>query len=236
MTKTAQLGFSMVELMVALTISLFLLIAITQIFLGNRKSHQMHEGISRIQENSRFAMDIIGRQVRMAGHRSQPLLTNPLYAVNGRNNVTGGGDSEALAGSDKLILRYQGALDGTTVDCAGNSVNANENIVAVLLVNEDRSLRCAVNPSDVDKAVGQPLLNGISDIQFLFGERLMDRSTSPPTQYFKFVTADNVGNWSNIVSVRVDISADSVEKVDPYLSNGLLVKTYTSAFTIRNRI
>lgn len=234
--KHPQAGFSLVELMVALSLGLFLLLGLIQAFIGNRISYRMHEAVSRVQENGRFSMEIIGRQIRMAGFRAQPLASAPLAAIEGRNNVTGGGDSQALPGTDKLVLRYQGAADGSTVDCAGNSINAGAEVVAVLLVNEDRSLRCAVSPSDIDKAVGVPLLNGVSDMQLLFGERQTDHSGTPPAQRYRYLTAGQVSDWSNIVSVRVDLSVDSVEPVDAALPGGLLATPYTSTFTIRDRM
>ena len=66
-TFTRQLGISMVEVLVALVISLFLLGGIVQVYLANKASYSFTDSISRIQENGRFAMDLMAQDLRMAG-------------------------------------------------------------------------------------------------------------------------------------------------------------------------
>ena len=61
-------GVSLIELMVALAISSFLILGLVEIFSASRTAYQMSEGMARVQENSRFAMDYLERDIRMAGH------------------------------------------------------------------------------------------------------------------------------------------------------------------------
>ena len=60
-------GFSIVELMVALVISLILLGGISQIFLSSKKSFTIQESLGRQQENGRFILETVGHDVRRAG-------------------------------------------------------------------------------------------------------------------------------------------------------------------------
>lgn len=237
-----QRGFSLIELMIAMVIGLFLLLGVIQVFVGSRMTYQVHEGIGRIQENGRFAIEILSRQVRKAGFRSSFRLSESTIfgagnrVLDGRNNVAGGGTDSVVAGSDKLIIRYQGDTDGAGIDCLGNSLAAGATAVVVFMVNEDRALHCAVNPANIDTAVGQPLIEGVSDMQLLFGERTIDVSTTPSTQNFRYVTANNVTAWNNVVSVRITLFVDSIVAVDADLADGRLVIPYTSTVTVRNRI
>ncbi|OOG24911.1 hypothetical protein B1C78_07500 [Thioalkalivibrio denitrificans] len=64
-----QQGLSLVELMVALLIALILTAGVIQIFLGSNQTYRFTEGASRVQENARFAMDTLQRDLRMAGYR-----------------------------------------------------------------------------------------------------------------------------------------------------------------------
>ena len=52
-------GFSLVELMVALVITLILTAGIAQIFLGSKKSFVIQETLGRMQENGRYAIETI---------------------------------------------------------------------------------------------------------------------------------------------------------------------------------
>ncbi len=58
-----QLGISMVEILIALVISLFLLGGIIQVYVGNKATYGFTNAISRIQENGRFAMDIMSQDL-----------------------------------------------------------------------------------------------------------------------------------------------------------------------------
>lgn len=61
-------GFSLIELMIAMLIGLILLIGVVQLFSASRAAYQLSEGMSRVQENGRFAIDFLQRDTRMAGH------------------------------------------------------------------------------------------------------------------------------------------------------------------------
>jgi type IV pilus assembly protein PilW len=64
-----QGGLSLVELMVAMAVSLVLLGGIYQIFFSSATSYSVNENYSRLQENARFAMGFLERDVRQAGYR-----------------------------------------------------------------------------------------------------------------------------------------------------------------------
>jgi len=62
-----QRGVTLVELMIAMLLGLFLIGGLLQIFISSKQTYRMQEGLSRVQENGRFAMDFITRDIRMAG-------------------------------------------------------------------------------------------------------------------------------------------------------------------------
>lgn len=66
--NAAIAGLSLIELMIALLISSILLIGVIQVFAASRTAYQLSQGIARNQENGRFAMDFLTRDIRMAGH------------------------------------------------------------------------------------------------------------------------------------------------------------------------
>jgi len=61
-------GFSLVELMVAVTIGLIILVSVSAIFITSKKSYSVQDRLARLQENARFAMQYIMKDVRMAGY------------------------------------------------------------------------------------------------------------------------------------------------------------------------
>lgn len=63
-----QSGFGLVELMIAMTIGLILLGGIGYLYLGSRAAFRTTDNLSRMQENARFALDMMSRDIRMAGY------------------------------------------------------------------------------------------------------------------------------------------------------------------------
>ena len=84
-------GFTLVEIMVALVISLVLLGGVIQIFLSSRSSYALQEGLGRIQENARYVMNLFNNEISMAGYS----LSNPALALDPTGGSTEGATSSA---------------------------------------------------------------------------------------------------------------------------------------------
>jgi type IV pilus assembly protein PilW len=111
-----QRGFTLVELMIALVLGLLLMSGVAQVFSSSNRTYRVHEGLSRIQENGRFAMEFLKRDIRMADFwgcaNRISKLTNNLDPLNGGTSwqynfgngglvgTDGGGNSP-----DSIILR-----------------------------------------------------------------------------------------------------------------------------------
>jgi type IV pilus assembly protein PilW len=63
-----QCGLTLVEILVALVISAFLMAGVIQLFLGSKQTYRSHDALSRIQENGRFALETMSRDIRAAGY------------------------------------------------------------------------------------------------------------------------------------------------------------------------
>lgn len=61
-------GVTLVELMVAVTISLIIMAGVGVIFVNTKKSYNTQERTSRVQENGRFAMYHLMRNLRLVGY------------------------------------------------------------------------------------------------------------------------------------------------------------------------
>lgn len=66
--RTRQGGMSLVELMIAMVIGLVIIGGAVQIFIANKRTHNVQQAMSRIQENGRFAMFQLTGSLRMTGY------------------------------------------------------------------------------------------------------------------------------------------------------------------------
>jgi len=62
-----QSGISLVEILVSLVISLFLLGGIVQVYSGNKATFKFTGALAELQENGRFALEMMTQDLRLAG-------------------------------------------------------------------------------------------------------------------------------------------------------------------------
>ena len=60
-------GLTLIETMVAITISLILMAGAITLFINNKVTYQVNDNLSRLQENARFAIDFMLDDLRMVG-------------------------------------------------------------------------------------------------------------------------------------------------------------------------
>lgn len=109
-------GLSLIELMVAMAIGLLLLLGLMQVMGASQASYRLSQGIARTQENARFAMDFIQRDVRMAGH---------LGCVNDQSRMLQG--AEGVSSHTATDLRFDLGVQG--FEAPGSAPGASMSLV-----------------------------------------------------------------------------------------------------------
>lgn len=112
-------GFTLVELLAAVSIFMLILLGIYELFDTNRQNYVTGTRKVDVQENARVALDEIAREIRMAGYFPENFGTNPANAlvnpqpiqVAQNNGLVIFGDVEGSGVSS--IFLY--CLSGTTV-------------------------------------------------------------------------------------------------------------------------
>jgi type IV pilus assembly protein PilW len=66
--KNKESGFTLVELLIAMTIGLIILAALSSTFLMQSKIYDVQEQIVEMVQTARAAMDMMSREIRMAGY------------------------------------------------------------------------------------------------------------------------------------------------------------------------
>jgi type IV pilus assembly protein PilW len=167
MMRNPQRGVSIVEIMIALAISLVILLAIARTYVASSSTQQAQADATRLNESARYATDLITKELRKAGFRntwtpnSNPLntvCTAPsvgagVRLIEGLNdatdlnpiqtNVLGGTGTPIMNRSDVLRIRYYGDLlpavggSSSVLDCQGYPVTASNMTVDTLYVAAD---------------------------------------------------------------------------------------------------
>lgn len=138
-------GFSLVELMIAMLLGLILIAGVIAVFLSNRQVYRQNENLARMQENARYAFEVVGRDVREAAGipcgSNMPtgnVLNNAasnwwsnwgdgVHGYEGNETLpaqaTGTGTGQRVAGTDAVIV-YSGTGDNGVVITDHNAASA----------------------------------------------------------------------------------------------------------------
>jgi len=208
--RARQSGLTLVELMVAMGLGLLLTVVIAQIFIGTRSSYATQEESARMQENARFALQLLERELRMAGFKKN----GSTGAFDAANPALGAADGGGLNASDELTVRYFGsenpantAPDGTVSNCIGEKASLNEGVVDVFYVatapNGEPALFCRSRQPAAPVAPPKEteLVTGVESLQILFGEdtngdRTVDRYLP---------RGDAALNMDNVIALRISL-------------------------------
>lgn len=194
-------GFSLVELMVAMVLGLLITAAVTQLFLTNRQTFNLQQGLASVQEQGRFAVNFLSKEMMTAGYGNAPApfaIASPFPDEDGKKSTDG-------ARFDSIMLLLDGSADGAR-DCAGGGLNGASGWKYYQVAVEDDGngvLKCS--DSDGNNNV---LIDNVEAFQVLYGVS----ATSTGTRANRYLTASEVTAADNIVSVRfaVLIASDGV--------------------------
>lgn len=243
-------GFSLVEFMVAATVSLLLLGGVLQIYLSSRQTYRALDAQTALQEEGRFILGFVGEFIQTAGYKSAPTVPNetafpaadpaPGVTFNAGQFITGVDG----ATTDSITIRYQGMgdgvgnPDGTIVDCLGAGIDSGQITVMTFYLDAvDNELECDVI---TDVQGPQPLISNVQDLQIQYG---VDNTQDGRLDDY----VDSVADWANVSSVRIQVLLRSEDNVavapQGYSFNDAIVndpgdkrvrQAYVTTITLRN--
>lgn len=109
-------GFTLVELMVAIAIGLFMSAVVGGVYVTSKDSFNYQNEMSRLQENARFAMERIARDIRMAGYNGCGNLSKVANTINGSSSAWWLNFMTPVIGYDNLSssqTTFPGAVTGS---------------------------------------------------------------------------------------------------------------------------
>lgn len=196
LSRTRQRGLSMVELLVALAISSFLVLGITQLYLAGKRNDLFRQSQAANLENSRFAVLILNELISKAGYRRSPEqslhvafpATSTALASHCDNFSAGAVVTKlksASNGETGFCIRYQPAFAGEYT-CDGRAVTlANSTPMLPAALSETIYMAIKFIPQRTDLNQGSlncisattiklnsgtvQLMRGIADMRIEFG-------------------------------------------------------------------
>lgn len=256
----SQQGFSLVEIMVAMLLGVILLGGTITIYASSKDSYRLQENIAGMQENARFALFALRRDVEMAGF-PRVLGISPFIAANNDGDVfdangvllndgsikpTVDGDSN---NSDTVTIQYQSSAPSNR-DCLGAVIPDGDMVINQYFISDANELHCR----GIGNAASQPLVENVTNLQALYG---VDSDNDSVANLY--VTAKQVSDgvviagtpdWDRVVSLRLALlvaseSSTGAAQKQSYtlldapaltMNDGIMYRVFSTTIPLRNRI
>jgi type IV pilus assembly protein PilW len=233
-----QSGFTLIELMIAGFIGVFIIMGLMNLFITTNKSITLSGALSQNQETGRFAMDYMTKFIRKAGYNKDlskftppifmpSVATSPVITCTGIQSDVCADNNPATSRGDRLAIPFSvgGNAEDETRSCTGTIVggatNGPQNLVNVFWVSAAndtlRELRCRTFNRDtnewLDPAVS--IINNVERLEFQVGiaanndEKYVSRYVSIDT-----VNNDSALDASFIRAIRISLLTTSQDELD----------------------
>jgi type IV pilus assembly protein PilW len=205
--RASERGYSLTEVMVAITLSVFLLMGLFSILQQTRKTSSTTTGLSQLQDDERVAMTIITDTIQAAGYVPEANGSGESQFVPdaGGGFATQGqiisaraySTSNGVATGDRLTMRYVLGTSDTTLQCDGEQNTGAENVfkeifqidVATTGPNAGSyQLICVPH----DGSPGVPIVNNVVSLTFQFGVNSTAATSSTPSNQVGPTTLSSV--------------------------------------------
>lgn len=227
-------GYSLIELMISLTLGLLITAAASQILIGNQMTLNFQRGMNDVQANGRFAIDQMVRDIRIAGLDSAavssgagkqikpvafavadiPGLPAASTHISSDGMQTTTDITGLLTNSDQLVLQHLAVAAGT--DCEGNATVAGRYVIARYYIRLDSgvpALFCdggSHNGTTLDATPlygddGLALVTGVDSFQVMYGIDDSVAGTAQPVRYVTAATYAGLVPQPQILAVRLGL-------------------------------
>jgi type IV pilus assembly protein PilW len=226
--KTQQ-GFSLMELMIGVSLSTILMSGIVQLMAGSVSAYRLQLGQSQIEESVRYARDVLVTHIAQAGFQAEPWLSPVTFHALTDESLNGSSSSADQLGLQRWSRTNCYGNNNPILDGEGQpaffmlqtrfKVNTSNNLAITCRYGPDTSaLRTQINNFG--------LIEDVESMQVLYGE---DRNGDAIAD--AWVPAQTWSQESNIRAVKVALLLSTRQAFDQAASTQLtlLDETITTA-------
>jgi type IV pilus assembly protein PilW len=206
-----QSGFTMIELMVALLIGLFLMGGLMTLLQNNRKAFSSQSLLGQLQDSERLAMTMMAGVIQQSGYFPDPTLNSPStsFPAVGTTFAAGQGlTGSTTAGSDTIIARYATAPGDGILNCSGTSnpatsgANATYSNAFSIAVNGGVSQLICTDQNGNQYS----LVNGVTNLAVLYGVSTSATNTTNVDTYMTAAQVTAATAWNNVISAKITLT------------------------------
>jgi type IV pilus assembly protein PilW len=207
-----QDGFTLIELMIALLIGLFLAGGLLVLVQDNRRVFGNQNEMAKLQDSERLALSMMTDVIQMAGYFPDPTSNSAqstMLATTATATVPAMAAGQALTGmysaavpGDSITVRYRTSGSDGILTCTGTSSTG----AIVTYVNTFSVVKNVAGVSQLvctrEDGNLYPLVNGVTNLSVMYGVN----TTGSGNNVDSYQTAAQVSNWSNVISLQIELT------------------------------
>jgi type IV pilus assembly protein PilW len=244
--QQVQRGFTMVELLIGMALSLLVIAAATTAYGTSKQTWSVMAAADAVHANARIALRNIREQSWAAGAAYLKATSNSdsrFSAEVSGNEEPGQAAIAGVNGSkyvESLTLGHWHAIDD--IDCQGNASSTHSTVSNHYKLNTNKELTC--KDLNLNNSTYQALAEGVEDFQLRYAE------AHPVAQTVQWKTANQVTAMSQVIAIEVCLVVASINTVnhtkpstintgcqgEALASDGRVRRTFKRVMALRNRI
>jgi type IV pilus assembly protein PilW len=208
--RSVQRGFTLVELMIALLVGIFIAGGLMILVQDNKRTFTSQNQLAQLQDEERLAMTMMTDVIQAAGYFPNPTLNTATSVLPASGSMAAGqpftGLYSATAPGDTITVRYATNSGDGILNCNGTSnttgaVATYTNVFSVVTTGGIGQLVCTLN------GTAYPLVNHVTNLSILYG--INSTGTSNNVDTYKTAAQMATADWNNIISVQVKLTFDN---------------------------
>jgi len=217
--RATQRGFTLLEIMIAMSIGLFLTGALLTIVQTNKAVFANQNQLEQMQDSQRMAMTLMADVIQSAGYFPDPTINTlggTLIASGAFLNSQGiTGTYSAAAPGDRFSVRYMTAGGDGILNCSGlsNPVGGANTIYVnqfAVVAGTPGQLVCTMN------GTAYTLVNGVTNLTVLYGVKTNVAAGNNVDTYLN-ASQMTPGNWQNVITVLIRLTFNNPLYTGPNL-------------------
>jgi type IV pilus assembly protein PilW len=208
--RSAHRGFTLIELMIAILIAVFLIGGLLTLVSGMKRASVSQGGLSELQDNQRIAMTLINDVIQSAGYFPDPTINTSATSLPvvgpftfAGQSIFGTGASTDPAPGNAITVRYLTSGADNVINCMGNISPVPATFINTFSVDlATGDLICSLN-------AGAPvhLATGITTMQIYYGVQTNPAATTNSVDtYMDATTVTGLNLWNKVLSVKVQLT------------------------------
>jgi type IV pilus assembly protein PilW len=203
-------GFSIVELMVAVAVSAFLLMGLFTVLQNTHKTSDNERVLAQLQDDERIAMTLFTNVIESAGYYSKALTSGSMLSAFPTVGVFAN-DGQVVYGAtnaygDTVSLRYQAdPADAVVMTCQGTSPTDGLPHTSTFSLDVKGNLQCSI-----DGALPVTLISGVTALSIRYGVGSgisLPNAAGTPDAYLTAADMTAVPvRWTNVYTIKITLT------------------------------